>query len=130
MYTNDTCACTVMHTNMKARSLHFSPIPLFTFIQFSCTCYRYSNPCIHIDIGISMTRESSTHVVRAAILMCSVDLPARSLCANMKQENMAVFIVKTLAHLDKIFQWCRTGFQGLSCCIHILPLFIMLDRQY
>ena len=31
--------------------------------------------------------ECGTRVVRAALLMCSVDLPARCLCANMKQFN-------------------------------------------
>lgn len=34
-----------------------------------------------------MTLESGMRVVRAALLMCSVDLPARCLCANMKQFN-------------------------------------------
>ena len=34
-----------------------------------------------------MQTEHGERVVRAALLICSVDLPARSMCANMKQFN-------------------------------------------
>ena len=34
-----------------------------------------------------MKTEHGMRVVRAALLICSVDLPARSMCANMKQLN-------------------------------------------
>lgn len=34
-----------------------------------------------------MKSETGIRVVRGGLLMCSVDLPARSLCTNMKQFN-------------------------------------------
>ena len=34
-----------------------------------------------------MASESGTRIVRAGLLICSVDLPAHCLCANMKQFN-------------------------------------------
>ena len=34
-----------------------------------------------------MKTKCGERVVRAALLICSVDLPARSICANMKQFN-------------------------------------------
>lgn len=34
-----------------------------------------------------MKTEHGMRVVRAALLICSVNLPARSMCANMKQFN-------------------------------------------
>ena len=37
--------------------------------------------------GILVKNECGDRVVRAALLICSVDLPARSMCANMKQFN-------------------------------------------
>jgi hypothetical protein len=37
--------------------------------------------------GLTVITEHGERVVRAALLICSVDLPARSMCANMKQFN-------------------------------------------
>ena len=43
--------------------------------------------CLYLfgTLGISVISDSGTRTVHAGLLMCSVDLPARCLCSNMKQ---------------------------------------------
>ena len=64
-----------------------------------------------------MQTEHGERVVRAALLICSVDLPARSMCANMKQFNGkcgCIYCVRIPAHPGCTHQWYATGYLDLE----------------
>ena len=47
----------------------------------------FNSYCHLFYTGVEVVTASGTHLCRAMLLICSVDLPARALVANMKQYN-------------------------------------------
>lgn len=89
------CLVALTITYAKQPSTKYLPSFWYRTASHSCVlCLLYfalkHHPIQHSDFiitGISVKMECGTFVVRATLLMCSVDLPARCLCANMKQFN-------------------------------------------